>query len=67
MGPKMLAISGAAAYKLASHYDAGEYEMKEGIHPQYKEITVVRTDGTTFTTRSTYAKSNRLQLDIDPL
>lgn len=41
--------------------------MKEGIHPEYKEITVIRTDGTSYTTRSTYAKSDRLQLDIDPL
>jgi large subunit ribosomal protein L31 len=41
--------------------------MKEGIHPNYKELTVVRTNGSTFTTRSTYAKSDRIQLDIDPL
>ena len=41
--------------------------MKQGIHPEYKELTVVRTDGSTFTTRSTYAKSDRMQLDIDPL
>ena len=41
--------------------------MKEGIHPQYKEITIVRTNGSTFTTRSTYTKSDRMQLDIDPL
>jgi large subunit ribosomal protein L31 len=41
--------------------------MKEGIHPEYKELTVVRTNGTTFVTRSTYSKSDRLQLDIDPL
>jgi len=41
--------------------------MKEGIHPAYKELTVVRTDGSTFTTRSTYSKSDRIQLDIDPL
>lgn len=41
--------------------------MKDGIHPQYNEITIVRTDGTTYVTRSTYSKSNRMQLDIDPL
>lgn len=41
--------------------------MKEGIHPEYKEITIVRTDGSTYVTRSTYAKSDRMQLDIDPL
>jgi large subunit ribosomal protein L31 len=27
--------------------------MKEGIHPEYKEITVKLSDGTEFTTRST--------------
>ena len=27
--------------------------MKKGIHPDYKEITVVLSDGTEFTTRST--------------
>lgn len=40
--------------------------MKEGIHPDYKEITIVRPNGTTFVTRSTYTKSDRMQLDIDP-
>lgn len=32
--------------------------MKEGIHPEYKEITVVMSDGTEFTTRSTMDPSN---------
>ena len=41
--------------------------MKPEIHPKYKEITVIRTDGTEFKTRSTYAKSDTLRLDIDPL
>lgn len=41
--------------------------MKANIHPQYNEITIVQTDGSTFVTRSTYAKSDRMQLDIDPL
>lgn len=27
--------------------------MKKGIHPEYKEITVVLSDGTEFKTRST--------------
>ena len=40
--------------------------MKEGIHPEYKEITIVRPNGSTFVTRSTYTKSDRIQLDIDP-
>lgn len=42
--------------------------MKKGIHPDYHDITVVMTDGTEFTTRSTMGKpGDRLTLDIDPL
>ena len=41
--------------------------MKEKIHPDYHEITVVMTDGTSFKTRSTYGKAgDTLNLDIDP-
>ena len=41
--------------------------MKADIHPEYHEITVVMTDGSTFTTRSTYgAPGDTLRLDIDP-
>lgn len=41
--------------------------MKENIHPDYHEITVVMTDGTEFKTRSTYGKpGDTLRLDIDP-
>ena len=41
--------------------------MKKDIHPDYHEITVVMTDGTTFTTRSTWGKAgDTLKLDIDP-
>lgn len=32
--------------------------MKQGIHPEYKEITVVLSDGTEFTTRSTMDPGN---------
>lgn len=32
--------------------------MKEGIHPEYNEITVVLSDGTEFTTRSTMDPNN---------
>ncbi len=40
--------------------------MKKDIHPDYHEITVVMTDGTTFTTRSTWGKAgDTLKLDID--
>lgn len=41
--------------------------MKPETHPEYHEITVVMTDGTEFTTRSTYGKpGDTLRLDVDP-
>ena len=41
--------------------------MKKTIHPDYHEIDVVMTDGTTFKTRSTWGKKGDiLNLDIDP-
>lgn len=41
--------------------------MKKGIHPEYHEINVVMTDGTTFKTRSTWGKAgDTLKLDVDP-
>jgi large subunit ribosomal protein L31 len=38
--------------------------MKKGIHPAYRTIEVVMTDGTTFKTRSCY-KEERMVLEID--
>ncbi|MBU3741413.1 MAG: 50S ribosomal protein L31 [Candidatus Kapabacteria bacterium] len=38
--------------------------MKKGIHPAYKTIDVVMTDGSTFQTRSCY-KGDRMVLEID--
>jgi large subunit ribosomal protein L31 len=50
-------------------YNAARMEgegMKQGIHPDYHEITVVMTDGTSYQTRSTYGKAgDTLRLDID--
>jgi len=41
--------------------------MKNDIHPDYHEITVIMTDGSEFKTRSTYGKAgDSLRLDIDP-
>jgi large subunit ribosomal protein L31 len=41
--------------------------MKEGIHPDYHDITVVMTDGSSYQTRSTYGKAgDTLRLEIDP-
>lgn len=37
------------------------------LHPDYHQITVVMTDGTEFSTYSTYGKAgDKLTLDIDP-
>ena len=41
--------------------------MKQDIHPDYHTITVVMTDGTEFTTRSTWGQEgDKLNLDVDP-
>ena len=40
--------------------------MKKGIHPEYKTITYVMTDGTKREVRSTL-KENELTLQVDPL
>ena len=41
--------------------------MKSDIHPSYHTIKVVMTDGTEFTTRSTWgADGDTMNLDIDP-
>ncbi len=41
--------------------------MKKDVHPDYHEITVQMTDGTTFQTRSTWGKpGDTMKLDVDP-
>jgi large subunit ribosomal protein L31 len=41
--------------------------MKENTHPDYHDIKVIMTDGTEFTTRSTWGKpGDTMRLDIDP-
>jgi large subunit ribosomal protein L31 len=41
--------------------------MKTDIHPNYHTVKVIMTDGTEFTTRSTYGKEgDTIHLDIDP-
>jgi large subunit ribosomal protein L31 len=41
--------------------------MKSEIYPEYHTIKVVMTDGSEFTTRSTWGKEgDTLNLDIDP-
>ena len=42
--------------------------MREKIHPDYHEITIERTDGSTYKTRSTWGKAgDTMKLEIDPL
>lgn len=42
--------------------------MKSDIHPEYHEITVVMTDGSSFQTRSTWGKAgDTMTLDVDAL
>lgn len=41
--------------------------MKDNLHPDYHEITVIMTDGSEFVTHSTYGEAGaKLHLDIDP-
>ena len=41
--------------------------MKPDTHPDYHTIKVIMTDGTEFTTRTTWGKEgDTLRLDIDP-
>jgi large subunit ribosomal protein L31 len=41
--------------------------MKKDIHPEYHEITVQMTDGSSFTTRSTWGQpGDVLKLEVDP-
>jgi large subunit ribosomal protein L31 len=41
--------------------------MKTELHPDYHTVKVVMTDGTEFTTRTTWGKSgDTLHLEIDP-
>lgn len=40
--------------------------MQKGIHPDYHEITLILTDGTSYNTRSTWGKAgDTMRLEID--
>ncbi len=42
--------------------------MKKNIHPEYHEITLVMTDGSERTVRSTWGKAGDvMKLNVDPL
>ncbi len=41
--------------------------MQKDIHPDYHEITVVMTDGSSYATRTTWgAAGDTMRLDVDP-
>tara|TARA_B100001250_G_C19512456_1_gene662295 strand:+ start:535 stop:768 length:234 start_codon:yes stop_codon:yes gene_type:complete len=41
--------------------------MKKNTHPNYHEIEVIMTDGSSFKTRSTWGKAgDKLKLEVDP-
>ena len=41
--------------------------MRSGIHPEYHEITIETTNGSSYTTRSTWGKAGeKMKLEIDP-
>ena len=72
----MLKISGAMRTERVASREGRRYKrgsllgtsaMKKDIHPDYHEITVVMTDGSSFQTRSTMGKAgDTIRLDIDP-
>ena len=42
--------------------------MKKNLHPDYHEIKIIMTDGTEFSTKSTYGKPGDTgKSDIDPV
>src|SRR5579864_1642906 len=65
---RRLAAAAPARYRAAkSQHLAGDKAMKSDTHPDYHTIKVVMTDGTEFTTRTTWGKpGDTLHLDIDP-
>jgi large subunit ribosomal protein L31 len=68
-----LAARAAARYRAAKSRNKQRRQrhkataMKPDTHPDYHLVKVIMTDGTEFTTRSTWGKSgDTLHLDVDP-
>jgi large subunit ribosomal protein L31 len=52
---------------IAGHAARDDRAMKPDTHPDYHSVKVVMTDGTEFTTRTTWGNpGDTLRLDIDP-
>lgn len=74
-GPRLhpnLTLAGARRPRYTGLDSSGNHDdeaskMKKDIHPDYHEINIVMTDGTTFKTRSTWGDAgDSMTLDIDP-
>jgi large subunit ribosomal protein L31 len=62
-GPPLAEVGGSGYIAAGA---IGRKRVKKDIHPDYHEITVVMTDGSTFKTRSTYGEPGAtLTLEID--
>jgi large subunit ribosomal protein L31 len=60
------ALELAPAIRYTNRRQGRSPAMKKDVHPDYHDITVVMTDGTEFTTRSTWgSEGDTLKLDID--
>jgi large subunit ribosomal protein L31 len=60
-------LAGARPHGYITAALAGRKRVRKDIHPDYHEITVVMTDGSTFQTRSTYGQAGgTLTLEVDP-
>jgi len=54
-------------YEYIGRLFSGALDVKKETHPDYHEITVQMTDGSSYTTRSTYGNAgDTIKLDIDP-
>jgi large subunit ribosomal protein L31 len=64
---RQLAAASRARYRAAKIAKHQRTAMKQDIHPDYHTVKVIMTDGTEFTTRTTWGKpGDILHLDIDP-
>jgi len=67
LGPRSCIDPPNSAHSGAPARPYGTCTMKTDIHPDYHAIKIVMTDGSEFTTRSTWGKEGDvMHLDIDP-
>jgi large subunit ribosomal protein L31 len=62
-----LSAAGGSGMSAANQAKPAGNTMKPDTHPDYHTVKVIMTDGTEFTTRTTWGKpGDTLHLDIDP-